>query len=804
MAHINISDINKRLISLKSISNSSDEALLESGSQYAIESKNPHVIKRYIEMYVKSNLNISFPIYLELFDAIIKYGSKSDISNAGDYITENVIPKVRDSKLTNSLIKGRLTRLRHKLNPTIDVDAGLGNASPKTTTVDINISSDSTSDDKIEAATEAYNAMLDKSIIMIHCDRIAENYNRISMRFNLDRLFIENTRINGIEDTVVELCNMIDTYTMSSMVKFNTVIETAYYGFQSNFINYTPSQILETAVDYFLLFKPDGVAACKEILESTMLFDKDKDMKNIDIVHEEEPEEDKKNSISDNIMHTYSKTLMNKPIKEETDFNAIFNKFKQKELQKTDKPQNKLKSLINSLYRKDVNNIVDGTPDLLKWIRRFFILSSFSIPAIGPVIGIVGFIADKFISIHVDRDQYLLMIKAFNNEIKQSKDKLKSSEDSEQKAKLEKYIKSLENARDTISNEYNKLLTDEEQDKRFENMDAEGYTFDSDDFDFDDEFDLNENSVFNRISNSINNLVCINDTYNCIDEDAMYHIIQKLPDQDMENVSKITGLFPEVFFKESVNAGLSDYLRDIKAKKIEYKSILEKSMRISAIEKSISIVNTESPRKCETIFEAADNLDTLVESVRALSIMIDAYNNHNHLLEASFTNTLNLASMKLRNAIQKLSDKDRQISKSMDVGVNNLKKGIERALTNDNREAIIKGSVLPSFSKLVKLGIMNAGLIAIGQPLIAIITTIGYFAVNGKFKAKERQMIIDELEIELEICEKYINIAEQKNDMKALRQLLTTKRELERQRQRIKYKMKVDFGQKYYDAKAPD
>ena len=335
-------------------------------------------------------------------------------------------------------------------------------------------------------------------------------------------------------------------------------------------------------------------------------------------------------------------------------------------------------------------------------------------------------------------------------------------------------------------------------------MDAEGYTFDSDDFDFDDEFDLNENSVFNRISNSINNLVCINDTYNYIDEDAMYHIIQKLPDQDMENVSKITGLFPEVFFKESVNAGLSDYLRDIKAKKIEYKSILEKSMRISAIEKSISIVNTESPRKCETIFEAADNLDTLVESVRALSIMIDAYNNHNHLLEASFTNTLNLASMKLRNAIQKLSDKDRQISKSMDVGVNNLKKGIERALTNDNREAIIKGSVLPSFSKLVKLGIMNAGLIAIGQPLIAIITTIGYFAVNGKFKAKERQMIIDELEIELEICEKYINIAEQKNDMKALRQLLTTKRELERQRQRIKYKMKVDFGQKYYDAKAPD
>ena len=65
-------------------------------------------------------------------------------------------------------------------------------------------------------------------------------------------------------------------------------------------------------------------------------------------------------------------------------------------------------------------------------------------------------------------------------------------------------------------------------------------------------------------------------------------------------------------------------------------------------------------------------------------------------------------------------------------------------------------------------------------------------------------MVIDEIEIELEMCEKYINIAEQKNDMKALRQLLTTKKELERQRQRIKYKMRVDFGQKYYDSKAPN
>ena len=37
--------------------------------------------------------------------------------------------------------------------------------------------------------------------------------------------------------------------------------------------------------------------------------------------------------------------------------------------------------------------------------------------------------------------------------------------------------------------------------------------------------------------------------------------------------------------------------------------------------------------------------------------------------------------------------------------------------------------------------------------------------------------------------------------MKALKQLLTIQRNLQRQLQRIKYKMKVELGQKVYDTK---
>ena len=54
-------------------------------------------------------------------------------------------------------------------------------------------------------------------------------------------------------------------------------------------------------------------------------------------------------------------------------------------------------------------------------------------------------------------------------------------------------------------------------------------------------------------------------------------------------------------------------------------------------------------------------------------------------------------------------------------------------------------------------------------------------------------MVLDEIEIELKMVEKYLNIAESKNDMKATRNILQTKRSLQRQKQRINYNMGIAF-----------
>ena len=63
---------------------------------------------------------------------------------------------------------------------------------------------------------------------------------------------------------------------------------------------------------------------------------------------------------------------------------------------------------------------------------------------------------------------------------------------------------------------------------------------------------------------------------------------------------------------------------------------------------------------------------------------------------------------------------------------------------------------------------------------------------------------LNDIEIELKMCERYLRQAEEKNDMEAIRQIEITQRNLERQRQRIKYKMHVIYNQRTPDVKSKD
>ncbi len=787
MRTVTITDLTKRIRSLQSVNESSTESYEQNAHNIA-ENGTVNDIKRCIESGVRSNQNISINTYLELFDALIEKGNVSSINKYGRFIATEAVSKVRDAKQTQVLLNRRLGRIKSKITKKINnkldelQDAHANNLNnsgssipqSKAPVAEPMTAAEHIQQDKDNAVVESYRQMIETANVNVVCDRIIENYDKISKRFNLELLFNENTRKNGVYDTVVELCNFIDTYDMPTYVKFNTVIETAWYGFERNGVQYTKANILEAAIDFFV-FKEDGLKECKSILETTVLYDKS-DSEDIDVITEEEPEEDEKSSSGFEEVAKYYNNIAPKFFSESTeDFDKIFSDFKKNDLK--DHPEKKLKALATKLYSLKPSEIIEGTPKLFTWIRSFFIIGSGAIPVIGPILMIVSYACDKILSMHMEKKELEQMNKAFINEIKATKSKIETTNDREKKDRLEKYLKEIEDVQKKIEEKYYASLSDKELDKVYDNK------YSSDDG-FDDDF-FNLGDMMESVASYAES---ISESYQIINKESMFNLPSMLDDTMIELVSEAVAMYPDELYFEQFTSGISHCIREEK-KQRNIDGGMDHFIRINALENAFIAAKTikihEDPK---TIDELAVYLDKLDEATKAISILIS--NESNKLLEASFSNTVKVAQMKLRNLMQKMSDKDRKISKDIDVTMNNLSKNAERALTNDNRESIIRGSIIPSASKCIKLAI-TTGLAWLVNPAIAVIGLLAYIGTSMKFKSKERQMIVDELEIELKVCDKYLDLAESRNDMKAYKELLTIQRDLERQLQRVKYKMAI-------------
>ena len=164
------------------------------------------------------------------------------------------------------------------------------------------------------------------------------------------------------------------------------------------------------------------------------------------------------------------------------------------------------------------------------------------------------------------------------------------------------------------------------------------------------------------------------------------------------------------------------------------------------------------------------------------------------------TTNLSLAMNGLKRDAIKLSAKEKEMSKGLDASLSTFKKSIENALVSDRREAIIRGSVIPSFSKCIKTAIVGGVAWAI-NPALAAIGAVGALAASVSLTHKERKALLDEIEIELKVVEKELELAEKDDNMKKYKQLLMYQKALRRESQRIRYKLKIK-GQKLPDPEA--
>lgn len=432
-----------------------------------------------------------------------------------------------------------------------------------------------------------------------------------------------------------------------------------------------------------------------------------------------------------------------------------------------------VRTCVSKMFTKSPDQIIDGTPNFLSWVRLSYVIGA---TAIHPVLGAITLLVDQFIAMKLKRRDIAKMITVFKNEQKNVAEKMKKV-DEQDKKNLKEYDKYLKNGIDKLKEYEESLLTDNEINARdigeeYDKSDELSFLKDDDDFELEaTSFErLVEKSDFFSTKYFTNN---IKKSINIMNEDTI------------DTITNIACKYPYIISKNGLYSILKEELDEIKNQYSDNKNWV----RMSCLTSNIRKLNSEN----NIIISDDDNNDVFT-IINGLEDLFIEYSISKSLTNESASGNIKLLSNKLRKTMQKASDIDKEASRKIDSSINMFVTGMQRAVKNENREAIIKGSVLPSASKIVKAAILDTG-VALVNPAIAIILAVGQFALSKKMKKKERQLVLDEIEIEIEMCKRYLRQAEDQNDLEAQKKILRIQRNLERQKQRIQYNMKIHWNQ---------
>ena len=136
---------------------------------------------------------------------------------------------------------------------------------------------------------------------------------------------------------------------------------------------------------------------------------------------------------------------------------------------------------------------------------------------------------------------------------------------------------------------------------------------------------------------------------------------------------------------------------------------------------------------------------------------------------------------------------------NLDHAITSYVTAMKKAASDERREQIIKGSVIPSFKKCLKFGVGLVLLgVATGGIVAPVIAALGGFALDKRLTEKEKLLILDEIDTELEVIDKELAMADQNNQLNKYRALLRYKKDLQRQYQRIRYNIRVGQDTAYF------
>ena len=753
---------------------------------------------------LSENINDAFSIALDVFVEICLEDSEQNIVNATNALCEWV-SKVRDSEHLVNSIKYRNSRFKTKISTKInnkikDVnDLIINHVQNLNNTIDKNVLNN-----REPFVQEQFDILKSKAKAVYECDRIISNYDIVSKKVNFNEFFDYYYGDNTYEithDIVKALSESLNTNFKSL---YNAALESTEIFMVNKGIDHSKESIIEAVTDYFLIrnnLSDENLNDIKSLSKNSVLYEQS-DFDCISFLWESEQkkeEKDKKPKKSLKGKYLDNKNKVKKKARDfhnmvdrnfrhgnpseynEEEVKKMINDFR-KECKESDNPNtksSKFKSMITKLFTKSPNEIVNELPSIFTIIRASFIIT---VSGIYIPVGIITLITSECLKIHLNRKQLDKVIKNYKNEISNTKKKIDKIKDPKEKELYEKYLKKLQDDLGKIETyEYN-LYTDKENEEKY-NYDDE---YDSDN-DFDGDWDDDEDWDDDLEESALLTMGAI------IEAGEISSIILSKPiNGGVENIDGV--IFDNIFKMVDNNKNDAvDFVKTIPLTDIdsfrfaisERKDVLKESKD----HRGIDYLNELNYVLNETSFKDMMNIKTAIAELMIMDNLTTKDNNS--LLEMDFTNTLKLAIHNMKKSTTKLSEKEKKASHEIDMAVEKVSKDMQDAMTNDNREAVIKGRLLPSASKTIKLALVSGVAWAI-NPAIAVIGALGTLATMKSMRTKERQLIIDDIEVEIGMCERYIQQAEGRNDLKKVREYEKIKRNLERQQQRIKYKMNVE------------
>lgn len=223
-----------------------------------------------------SNHDMAIMKSLDLLVELYNYVPPAEVNRERQKVLES-ITKVRDASQFKAYLQRKMAlhkgRLKNKINKKIsDASEKIKDLTDKAANgVKDALGTNAPSEDQAATAQmETLNMALELACEVATYDRIIFNYEKISKRFDLDKIVLENVlTADDAKVNAIKVAKLIDTYNMRDIQKFKIATEEYLYVLTKNGCKYEIGSVVEAMKDYFLINSSDPTAFTA-VLESTL------------------------------------------------------------------------------------------------------------------------------------------------------------------------------------------------------------------------------------------------------------------------------------------------------------------------------------------------------------------------------------------------------------------------------------------------------------------------------------------------------------------------------------------------------